>query len=562
MRTLPFFTTALLVSGLSLASGRANAQVVTTLAGRGVAGHADGPAEAASFDDPVAVAVDPSGTLYVADSANARIRKISTNGLVSTFADFSSGYPCHPTGVSVDGLGNVWIVDPIGDGFDGGCLGKLAPDGQTLDPHIQWPPGSRSSTVWDDAIGIAADQAGNLYATTYLSGVVRFDANGTGTILTNEITPNAPAIAADGRGNAYVVFRDRIVKVTAEGAVITLAGSGSLGSADGAGTAASFNAPTGIAVDGAGFIYVADTFNNKIRRVTPGGVVETLAGTGARGSADGPAGTTTFYQPSGVALDAAGNLYVADTGNNKIRKISGVAAPCSVGCTNWMVPSVAHVAGADGAFWTSDLVLHNRGSSPAPVTLKFLGNSRDGTSGPERSFTLDPLQTVTYADVLSSVFGVQGDAGALEALTPSDQVTVRSRTFTAAAGGTVGDGIPGVRQGSFFTDQTSPSPVLIGLSENDQFRSNIILVNGTAAPLVVHVAAADASGAPIGSRDYTLPPLGMTQDSRFLARAEFGGGRVTGTTVTLSSTTPGAAFTACAIVIDNASNAPTTVLPQ
>ncbi len=223
---------------------------------------------------------------------------------------------------------------------------------------------------------------------------------------------------------------------------------------------------------------------------------------------------------------------------------------------------MAHIAGADGAFWTSDLVLHNRGGAPAPVTLKFLGNSRDGMSGPEKSFTLDPFQTVTYADVLSSVFGIADDAGALEVLTPSDQLTVRSRTFTAAAGGTVGDGLPGVRRSAFFTDQTSPSPVLTGLTEDDRFRSNLILVNGTAAPLDVLVAAIDSSGAPIGSRDYTLPPLGMIQDSRFLMREEFGGQSRTDVTVTLSSPTPGAAFTASAVVIDNASNAPTTVLPQ
>ncbi len=194
-----------------------------------------------------------------------------------------------------------------------------------------------------------------------------------------------------------------------------------------------------------------------------------------------------------------GNLYVADTGNNRIRKISLTGAACGPYCTNWTVPSVAHVAGADGSFWTSDLVLHNRGSVPAPITLKFLGNWRDGTSGPEKSVTLDPFQTVTYADVLASVFGIADDAGALEVLTPSDQVTVRSRTFTAAAGGTVGDGLPGVRRSAFFTDQTSPSPVLTGLREDDRFRSNLILVNGTAAPLDVHVAATDSSGAPSGA---------------------------------------------------------------
>ena len=249
-------------------------------------------------------------------------------------------------------------------------------------------------------------------------------------------------------------------------------------------------------------------------------------------------------------------------GNNLIRKISLTGATCGVGCTNWTVPSVAHIAGADGSFWTSDLVLHNRGGAPAPITLKFLGSFRNGISGPEKSFTLDPFQTVTYADVVSSVFGIGDDAGALEVLTSSDLLAVRSRTFTAAAGGSVGDGVSGVRQSAFFTDQTSPSPVLTGLREDDRFRSNLVLVNGTTAPVDVLVAARDSTGASVGSKTYTLPPLGMVQDSRFLMGAEFGAQSRTDVTVSLSSSTPGAAFTASAVVVDNASNAPTTVLPQ
>jgi hypothetical protein len=196
------------------------------------------------------------------------------------------------------------------------------------------------------------------------------------------------------------------------------------------------------------------------------------------------------------------------------------------------------------------------------MALKFLGNNTDGTSGPEKPLTLKPYETITYVDVLSSVFGVTEGWGAVQALTDSDQLAVRSRTSTLRAGGTVGDGIPGVRQSTFFTDGTSPNPVLTGLREDNLFRSNIVLVNGTTAPLDVRVSATDSSGAAIGSKTYRLLPLGMLQGSRFLAGEEFGGQPRSDVTVSISTSTPGALFTASAVVIDNVSNAPTNVLPQ
>ena len=226
------------------------------------------------------------------------------------------------------------------------------------------------------------------------------------------------------------------------------------------------------------------------------------------------------------------------------------------------MPSVARTAGPNGSFWTSDLTVHNRGALPVALTLKFLGHDADGSDGPENDVTIGPYQTVTYADVLASVFGIGNGWGAVRVRTASDRIAVRSRTSTLRAGGSIGDGLPGVRTDRLFTNQTVPDAVLTGLREDDRFRTNLILVNGTATPLDVLVTAVDSSGTALGSRTYTLRPFEMTQDSRFLAGSAFGAGAKSDVTVTLSTTTPGGAFTAYAAVIDNGSNAPTTVLPQ
>jgi sugar lactone lactonase YvrE len=136
---------------------------------------------------------------------------------------------------------------------------------------------------------------------------------------------NSPyGVAVDSSGNVYVADTNnqRIRKITPNGTVMTLAGAGDFGYADGIGTAASFGSPQGVAVDSSGNVYVADKDNSRIRKITPNGTVTTLAG-GNEGYADGIGTAASFYSPSGVAVDSSGNVYVADSYNHRIRKILG-----------------------------------------------------------------------------------------------------------------------------------------------------------------------------------------------------------------------------------------------
>src|SRR5439155_1385320 len=172
-------------------------------------------------------------------------------------------------------------------------------------------------------------------------------------------------VATDGTGNVYVaeLSNNTVRKITPAAVVTTLAGTaGSVGSADGTGAAASFNFPSGVATDSAGNVYVADTSNNTIRKITPAGVVTTLAGTaGTTGSTDATGAAASFNFPQGVATDSAGNVYVADTLNNTIRKIT----PAGV------VSTLAGTAGTGSADGTGAAASFN---SPVGVATDNAGN--------------------------------------------------------------------------------------------------------------------------------------------------------------------------------------------
>ena len=254
--------------------------VVTTFAGNGSSGSSDGQAANASFKHPVAVAVDVSGNVYVADAGNNSIRKITPGGQVSTFA---TGFN-NPGGLAVDGIGNVYVADSgnnlIKEITPGGAVSVFAGNGSNASSD-----GIGVAAGFSSPTGIAIDNSGYLYITD------------SGDDLVRKITPGA--------------------------LVSTLAGGGFRGSTDGVGNSASFNTPIGIAVDGLGNVYVGDSGNNTIRKITPAGVVTTLAGSASTvGRSNGIGSAATFDDPRGLAIDANGNLYVGDLVNNLIREVS------------------------------------------------------------------------------------------------------------------------------------------------------------------------------------------------------------------------------------------------
>ena len=309
-----------------------NNGIVTTLAGSTI-GYVDGPATDAKFNRPAGVAVDSSGNVYVADFGNHKIRKITPQGVVTTYATATTALYYTPMDVAVDSSGNVYVADSnlhkILKITPAGVVSTFAGDGT----H-GYADGTGTAAKFNRPAGVAVDSSGNVYvADTNNYKIRKITPQGVVTTLAGAGIAGyagfyAPdGVAVDSSGHVYVADLGihKILKITPAGVVSTLAGDGTQGYADGTGTAAKFNRPAGVAVDSSGNVYVADTGNLKIRKITPAGVVTTLANSTVDytvGYADGPATTARFYNPMGIAVDSSGNVYVADTGNNKIRKIT------------------------------------------------------------------------------------------------------------------------------------------------------------------------------------------------------------------------------------------------
>jgi sugar lactone lactonase YvrE len=329
-------------------AGLSQATKLSTLAGSS-AGYLDATGTGARLASPLALAFDGSTTLYVADASNQRIRKVDiVTGVVSTVAGSGTSGTLdgtgtaaqfnNPSGLALDGSGNLFVADQGSSRIRKVVLatGAVATLAGNAAGYLD---GTGTAALFSFPYGLAADASGNLYVgdrnnhrirkIVVATGVVTTVAGSTAGFLDATGTAaqfnNPYGVALDGSGNLYVadLNNNRIrTVVVATGAVSTLAGNGANAYADGIGTAAQLNGPMGVAADASGNVYVADRSNHRLRKIVVAtGVVSTLAGSGTSGFVDGtgPMGQLSF--PAGVAVDGSGTVYVADQSNNRVRMV-------------------------------------------------------------------------------------------------------------------------------------------------------------------------------------------------------------------------------------------------
>ncbi|WP_400190935.1 IPT/TIG domain-containing protein [Hymenobacter sp. B81] len=385
--------------------------VVTTVAGTGSVGFSGdgGPATSAQLNFPTGVAVDGSGNLFIVDRINNRIRRVSAaTGVVTTVAGTGSvgfsgdGGPAtsaqlnFPTGVAVDGSGNLFIVDRINNRIRRvsaatGVITTVAGNGTS---GFSGDGGPATSAQFNAPFGMAVDGSGNLFITDAINHRIRKVSGATGIITTvagngsagfsgdgmaaTSARLNLPqGVAVDGSGNLFIADGGNrcIRKVSAAtGVITTVAGTGGTGGFSGDGgpaTSARLGSSYGVAVDGSGNLFIADRNNNRIRRVSAAtGIITTVAGTGTAGFGGdgGPATSAQFNDPRGVAVHSSGNLFITDTGNNRIRQLTPVVVPTLTSLSPSSGPVGTSVT-LTGTGFTSGSTVRFNGTAATSVTF-------------------------------------------------------------------------------------------------------------------------------------------------------------------------------------------------
>jgi trimeric autotransporter adhesin len=327
--------------------------IITTVSGNRTVGFSGdgGLATSARLHNPRGVAIDASGNIYIADTTNRRIRMVTESaGIITTVAGYgtvgfsgdgglaTSATLYYPDGIAIDASGNIYIADSTNHRIrmvtkSTGLITTVAGNGTI---GFSGDGGLATSARLHNPRGVAIDASGNIYIADTYNNRIRMVTKSTG-IITTEVGNgtsatlyNPSGIAIDTSGNIYIAdtYNDRIRMVTnSTGIITTVAGDGFSGDG-GLATSARLHNPRAVAIDASGNIYIADTDNHRIRMVTESaGIITTVAGNGSSQYGDysgdgGLATSATLSYPNGIAIDASGNIYIADTNNNRIRMVT------------------------------------------------------------------------------------------------------------------------------------------------------------------------------------------------------------------------------------------------
>jgi len=516
-----------------------------TVAGNGTAGYAgdNGKAIAAEFGAVYSIAVDASGNLYIADEANNRVRKVS-NTLIATFAgNGTAGYSGdngqaanaevnQPAAVAVDASGDLYIADRGNQRIRmvglNGVIQTVAGNGTA---GFAGDGAAGTAAELNSPGGVAADGLGNLYIADFSNQRIRKVSAGKIATTAGGATGdggwapfaglNQPAaVAKDANGNVYVAesVGQRVRKIAPAGTITTFAGTGAAGFGGDSGPAAAalLNSPAGLAVDGAGNVYIADSGNSRVREVDINGNITTFAGTGAVGyGGDGGAATAAVLaNPSGVAADSHGNLYIADYGNCIVREVSTAGTITTVAGK----PNDCGFGG-DGLSATSALLGHPTGvavdlsgnlyiADPSNARVRRVHNhfittfagkgspGNTGDDGPAASAQLSFPQAVAanIADTTLTVY--IGDSAANNVRVVSQSGTIS--TFAGGGSGPPGDGGPAA-----LATLLSPQGLALDSAGNvyigEMQRNTVRLATAAGGPAVLTVSTAPAGNFKLGS---------------------------------------------------------------